>query len=138
MWATPFALSKRSGMSTAPRAVISYDNFCVLEDQLWDEIPSDKRQTDYRTDEPFDVVAGDDPRWIAFKTELRRRSEIESDAECELASIVPITLAGIAALLNMQRNMKPAAQHGRLTLSIQTNQTSGLDAAGITSSTEIC
>ena len=64
------------------RAVAAYDAHCVQQDKLEAEISSD-----------------DDPRWIAFEQGLHRLREVEIDAECELAGVVPTTIAGVLAIL---------------------------------------
>ena len=46
--------------------------------------------------EPWD----DDPRWIEVERELKRTSDLESDAAIVLLTVQPTTLAGILALLN--------------------------------------
>jgi hypothetical protein len=76
-----------------------YDAFSIQEDKLCAEIPRDRRKTNYRFGEELEVVETDDPRWIAFETELKMRSEAVSDAECELAYMVPTTMQGVIALL---------------------------------------
>jgi hypothetical protein len=82
------------------RAVAAYNAFCIQQDQLEEEIPREKRQTQYGADETDEVIETDDPRWIAFQRELERLYQDESEAECALADIVPTTLRGVISLLN--------------------------------------
>jgi hypothetical protein len=82
------------------RAVAAYNATCVQQEQLEADIPREKRQTGYCPGEDLEVAEADDPRWIAFETDMKSCTEAEIDAECELADVVPTTLAGVIALLD--------------------------------------
>ena len=72
-------------------------NVEVVKTDEWEAlIPKEKRKT-FRVDE--EVFETDDPRWLAHRRALHALFEAESDAECDLASIVPTTPAGVCALL---------------------------------------
>ena len=77
------------------KAVEAYNVAARDQDRLEREILNNKRRTS-RCD---DIVQTDDPRWIAHIQELDRSAEAESDAERELASIVPSSMRGVLALL---------------------------------------
>jgi hypothetical protein len=63
---------------------------------------AEQRKT-VRVDE--EVFETDDPRWLSHKRTLHELFEAESTAECDLASIVPTTTAGVCALLKWCRSL---------------------------------
>jgi hypothetical protein len=66
---------------------------------LEQELPKDKRQSNIDVWEEL-IIFDDDPRWIEAERELKRTSDLESDAAIVLLNVQPTTLAGILALLN--------------------------------------
>ena len=62
------------------------------------ELPRDKRQSSIDA-HGEEIVATDDPRWIASQRALAAAWNAQDDAACVLVSIVPTTLAGVVALL---------------------------------------
>lgn len=78
------------------RAVAAYNVLCVQQDELEAALPSEKRQTRYQDE----LVETDDPRWLAFQTEMGRLADAEVEAECDLTNVAPTTLKGVIALLD--------------------------------------
>jgi hypothetical protein len=66
---------------------------------LEQELPKEKRQSNIDVWEEL-IIFADDPRWIEAERELKRTSDLESDAAIVLLTVQPTTLAGILALLN--------------------------------------
>ena len=62
-------------------------------------MPKEKRQSNIDVWEEV-IIFADDPRWIEAERELKRTSDLESDAAIVLLTVQSTTLAGILALLN--------------------------------------
>jgi hypothetical protein len=105
-------------------------NVKVVKTDEWEAaIPKEKRKT-FRVDE--EVFETDDPRWLAHRRALHALFEAESDAECDLASIVPTTRAGVCALLKYGAEVE---EHGCAWLDLWKTRTISGPAVGTTSST---
>ena len=63
------------------------------------ELPKEKRQSNIDVWETL-IIFADDPRWIEAERELKRTSDLETDAAVVLLNVQPKTQAGILALLN--------------------------------------
>jgi hypothetical protein len=61
-----------------------------------------------------EIVRTDAPEWIANNVALDAASDVEQDAELQLASIVPTTLAGVAALPQLAISDHGGCEWGRL------------------------
>jgi hypothetical protein len=66
---------------------------------LEQELPKEKRQSNIDVWEEV-IIFADDPRWIEAERELKRTSDLETDAAVVLLNVQPTTQAGILALLN--------------------------------------
>jgi hypothetical protein len=66
---------------------------------LEQELPKEKRQSNIDVWEEV-IIFTDDPRWIEAERELKRTSDLETDAAIVLLTVQPTTLAGILALLD--------------------------------------
>ncbi len=62
------------------------------------ELPKDKRRS-FVTVWDQTIVETDDPRWIDCEFTVIRCHSAETEAACTLISILPTTMAGVAALL---------------------------------------
>jgi hypothetical protein len=78
------------------QAVAAYNGKIHEQDALEAAIPSEKRQSN----SAGEIVETDDPRWIKFQKDVDRLADAEMKAECELANVAPMSIAGVIALLD--------------------------------------
>lgn len=93
----------KAAVATVRRAL---DRHTALEREL----PAAKRRSSV-TANGEEIVATDDPRWIASEREVFSVFDAETDAACTLVDIIPATMAGVIALLQYA-NAADADGHG--------------------------
>jgi hypothetical protein len=71
------------------------------EEQLTETIPAERRRRHYVGDrDNAEMIASDDPAWTEYMDAWFAASDAANDRALDLLNIAPISIAGVAALLN--------------------------------------
>jgi hypothetical protein len=87
-------------------ARLAFENAVSRSSALDEKLPGERTRS-YITAWEQTIVETDDPRWIDSVHEVDRTSDAEADAARALASIAPITMAGVVGLLQYVISIRP-------------------------------